>query len=35
MDGLAGTGGRVTTGRQDPPPDKPATIKDLPSFNGC
>ena len=28
-------GERVTTGRQDPPPEKPATVPDLPRFNGC
>ena len=28
-------GERVTTGRQDPPPDKPATVEALPRFNGC
>lgn len=28
-------GKRPTTGRQDPPPDKPAAVPDLPAFNGC
>jgi LCP family protein required for cell wall assembly len=29
------TGTRPTTGKPDAPPDKPATVKDLPRFNGC
>ena len=28
-------GKRPTTGRQDPPPEQPATVPDLPAFNGC
>jgi LCP family protein required for cell wall assembly len=28
-------GKRPTTGRQQPPPDRPATVKALPRFNGC
>lgn len=28
-------GKRPTTGRYQPPPDPPATVKDLPRFNGC
>ena len=28
-------GTRPSTGRKDPPPEKPATVPDLPRFNGC